>query len=104
MPPHYFTGELRYEHPSGFSLTPAVEWVPRAYFVDSENRRENPAWWTLGVRAEWALARTGATIFASAENLTDERFARSVQVDNAAGRSFEPAEPRSVYVGLRWAR
>jgi iron complex outermembrane recepter protein len=104
VPEHYLTAEMKYEHPSGLSLAPSAEWVPEGYFVDSGNTARNQGWWSLGVRAEWAVERLGTTLFASADNLTDARFARSVQVDNAAGRSFEPADPRSLYVGLRWSR
>ena len=31
-------------------------------------------------------------------------YSGSVQVDNAAGNYFEPADPRSFYAGLRWQR
>ena len=46
----------------------------------------------------------GATVFAQGSNLADRRFSQSVQVDNAAGRFYEPADRRAVYAGLRWAR
>src|SRR5439155_1687805 len=32
-PRHYLTGEVKYDHPSGFSLAPSIEWVPSTYFV-----------------------------------------------------------------------
>jgi hypothetical protein len=44
------------------------------------------------------------TVFAAGQNLTDERRSPSVQVDNAAGRFFEPMDGRSFYFGLRWGR
>jgi iron complex outermembrane receptor protein len=103
-PRHYLTAEARYEHPSGLSLSPSLEWVPSGYYVDSANTTRNAAWHALGVRAEWALHRRDAAIFVSAQNLTDERFSRSVQVDNAAGKPYEPGEPRSLYLGVRWGR
>ena len=43
-------------------------------------------------------------MFAEGRNLLDERYSASVQVDNAAGRYFEPADGRSIYAGLRWSR
>jgi outer membrane receptor protein involved in Fe transport len=46
----------------------------------------------------------GLTAFAAGENLTNARYSASVQVDNAAGRSFEPADGRAFYLGLRWSR
>ena len=103
-PTHHLSTEIRYEHPSGFSLAPAVEWVPRAYYVNSDNTVKNDAWSTIGVRAEWAIARAGLTAFVAGQNLTDARYSGSVQVDNAAGRYFEPADARTFYGGFRWAR
>jgi outer membrane receptor protein involved in Fe transport len=72
--------------------------------VNSENTVKNDAWATLGLRAEWSVRETGLTGFIEGRNLLDERYAASVQVDNATGRFYEPAEGRSVYAGLRWAR
>jgi iron complex outermembrane receptor protein len=103
-PEHYLQAELRYRHPSGLSLTPKVEWVPGSYFINSANTAGNEGWTTVGLRAEYELERLGLTMFAAGNNLTDERYSASVQVDNAAGRSFEPADGRSFYMGLRWNR
>jgi iron complex outermembrane receptor protein len=103
-PKHHLLGELRYFHPSGFSLAPRVEWVPDSYFINSANTDSNDGWVSLGLRAEWEFARLGLTAFAAGENLTDTQYSASVQVDNAAGRSFEPADGRSFYLGFRWTR
>ena len=46
----------------------------------------------------------GATLFAAAQNLTNERYSGSVQVDNAANRYFEPSDARSFFAGMRWSR
>ncbi|HEU4995099.1 MAG TPA: TonB-dependent receptor [Gemmatimonadaceae bacterium] len=103
-PRQYVSAEVKYRHPSGFSIAPSVELVPEAYFLDSPNTVTNSAWSSVGLRAEWTLERFGATAFAAANNLTNRRYSGSVQVDNAAGRYFEPADARSIYVGLRLAR
>ena len=103
-PEHHFQAELRYHHPSGFSLAPKLEWVPASYFINSTNDASNGSWATLGLRAEYELARLGLTVFAAGENLTDRRYSASVQVDNAAGRAFEPADGRAFYAGFRWSR
>jgi iron complex outermembrane receptor protein len=95
---------VRYSHSSGFSLAPKLEWVPASYFIDSRNTLSNEGWATLGLRAEYVIDRLGLTAFAAGENLTDTRYSASVQVDNAAGRSFEPADSRAFYVGLRLNR
>jgi iron complex outermembrane recepter protein len=103
-PEHHLQTEVQYRHPSGFSVTPQLEWVPGSYFTNSANTESNESWATLGLRAEWEFDQIGLTAFAAGQNLTDERYSASVQVDNGAGRSFEPADGRSFYLGLRWAR
>jgi iron complex outermembrane recepter protein len=103
-PEHHIQAEVRYSHSSGFSLAPKLEWIPASYFIDSPNTASNEGWATLGLRAEYTLERLGLTAFAAGENLTDTRYSASVQVDNAAGRSYEPADRRAFYIGLRWNR
>lgn len=103
-PEHHLQAEVRYQHPSGVSVAPRLEWVPKSYFINSANSASNDTWATFGVRAEYDIARLGLTAFAAGENLTDTRYSASVQVDNAAGRSFEPADGRSFYLGFRWNR
>jgi iron complex outermembrane receptor protein len=103
-PRHHLQAQLRLQHRSGVSLTPSVEWVPSSYFVDSGNTQSNHGWATLGLRAEYAVPRLGLMAFAAGQNLTDTRYAASVQVDNGAGQSLEPADGRSFYVGFQWAR
>ena len=100
--PHQsMTAEIRYTHPAGFSVAPSVEWIPQAYFVDSQNTVKNNGWANLSLRADFA-ASNGMSVFVAAQNLTNRIFSQSVQVDNAAGKWFEPADGRSFYAGLRW--
>ena len=103
-PRHHLQAQFRYQHRSGLALTPSVEWVPGSYFVNSANTASNDGWATVGLRAEYRVERLGLTAFAAGQNLTDTRYAATVQVDNAAGRSFEPADGRSFYLGFQWAR
>ncbi len=77
---------------------------PGRYFVDSENTLENSGWTVFGVRAEYLLASRGLTLFAAVENLTNERYSASVQIDNAVGQFYEPSDGRSFYAGFRWSR
>ncbi|MEO8201069.1 MAG: TonB-dependent receptor [Gemmatimonadota bacterium] len=103
-PEHVLSGEIKYVHPSGFSLAPSLEWVPRSYFVNSANTERNQGWVNLGIRAEWEVARPGFTAFVSGQNLANARRSLSVQVDNAAGKFFEPMDGRSYYLGFRLGR
>ena len=102
-PAHVITAEAKYTHPAGFSVAPTVEWIPSSYFVNSQNTKENAAWTSVGARAEWASPRSGLTLFVAGQNLLDRRFSQSVQVDNAAGKFYEPADRRSFYGGIRWS-
>ena len=102
-PGQVWHAEIKYTHPSGFSVAPSVEWIPKSYFLDSENTVRNDGWTNLSLRADWATS-FGMTMFVAGQNLANRRFSQSVQVDNAAGKYFEPADARSFYAGLRWAR
>jgi iron complex outermembrane recepter protein len=102
QPRHALQAELAWRHASGLRVAPNLEWVPASYVVNSANTSENDGWVTLGARAEWQAPRSGLSVFAAIHNLTDARYSGSVQVDNAAGRYFEPADGRAFYAGLRW--
>ena len=102
VPEHYVQGEVEYNHPSGLSVKPNVEWVPGSYFVDSENTVEKDGWTTVGVRLDWVLQQYDASVFVEARNLTDERYSPAVAVDDGSGRFFYPADGRSLYAGFRW--
>jgi iron complex outermembrane receptor protein len=103
-PKHHASVELKYWHPSGFSIAPSFEIVPQSYFVNSANTVRNDAWNSIGFRAEWESSTTGMTAFVAGQNLANRRYSGSVQVDNAAGNYYEPADARSFYAGLRWQR
>jgi iron complex outermembrane recepter protein len=102
IPTHVLQLEAEYAHPSGLSLAPSLEWVPDDLFVDSANTVTSDGWLTLGLRGEWELYGLGATAFVEARNLTDEVYSPTVNVDDAAGRYFQPADGRSLYAGVRW--
>ena len=103
-PQHSATAEIKYTNPSGFSIAPTVEWIPQSYFLNSANTVRNDAWSSFGFRAEWAVESAGITAFVAGSNLADRRFSQSAQVDNAAGKYYEPAHRLAFYGGLRWAR
>ncbi|MFL5384060.1 MAG: TonB-dependent receptor domain-containing protein [Longimicrobiaceae bacterium] len=101
-PSHVVQGELVYRHPAGLTLRPNVEWVPAGYFVDSGNTARDDGWMVFGARAELLMPRLKSTAFVEARNLADVRYSPAVQVDDAAGRFFNPADGRSLYAGVRW--
>lgn len=87
---------------SRFCRAPSVEWIPKSYFLDSQNTVTNNGWTNLSLRTEWASAY-GVNLFAAGQNLGNRRFSQSVQVDNPAGKWFEPADGRAFHAGLRWS-
>jgi iron complex outermembrane recepter protein len=93
--------EMKYTHPAGFSVAPSIEWIPQSYFLDSRNTVENDGWTNVSLRADLTTP-FGLNVFAAGQNLAGRRFSQSVQVDNAAGKWFEPSDGRSFYAGLRW--
>ncbi|MCI0717417.1 MAG: TonB-dependent receptor [Acidobacteria bacterium] len=99
-PRHRLTSELRYEHPTGFWIAPSLDWSPASYFVDSANTARNDQYAVLNFKVGYDWRRIG--FYFEAFNLTDRNYSGSVQVDNALGRYFEPANGRSLYGGLRW--
>lgn len=101
-PRHVVQIEGRYTSPVGLSITPSIEWVPQSYFVNSANSVSNDGRTVLGLRAEWTPPRSHLTLFLAGQNLTDKKYAGTVQVDNDAGRYYEPADGRAVYGGIRW--
>ncbi len=104
LPDAVFNGAVRYVHPSGFSLTPTVEIVPGSYFVNSQNDLKNEGWTVIGLRAEYGIPRTELSVFVAGENLTDQLYSASVQIDAATRQFFEPGDGRSFYLGMRWKR
>ena len=101
-PRHQITGEVKYTHPAGFSISPSVDWVPASYYVNSNNTERNDAWHSVSLRGEWIVATARIVLFLEGRNLADRIYSGSVQVDNAAGKYFEPADRRALYGGMRW--
>lgn len=107
QPRHYYTAELRYEHPAGFHLEAGIERSPSGLTVDYANTQETPGYttWNLGGGVDLPH---GLSLFVEGRNLSDERFISSVSAttnySTAANRNiFYPGEGRAVYGGLRLA-
>jgi iron complex outermembrane receptor protein len=100
-PEHLVQARLSWQHPAGLSVSPNFEWVSGSYYVNSENTIENRGWTVLGLRAGWEITDTGFDLFVEARNVTDRRYSGSVNVDDASGRFFQPADGRSFVAGLR---
>jgi iron complex outermembrane receptor protein len=101
-PEHFLRAELRYDHLSGFWIAPGMEWVPKGYFVNSENTARTPSYVLGNVRMGYDHKPTGLGVFFEARNLADQQYVSSVVVDSANGRFFEPGDGRAFYGGLNW--
>ena len=69
-----------------------------SYAVDDTLSRQTSPWWVTNVRIGWDRARVSP--FLAAQNLFNRKYVASVVVNAAAGRYYEPAPGRNMYVGL----
>ncbi|MBI4502615.1 MAG: TonB-dependent receptor [Gemmatimonadetes bacterium] len=101
VPAHYFKGTLtaRFGEHGWVSLEQAVS---SSYFVNDANTTRNAGWSTTAMRPGVALDIRGftTTLFGGIENLFNQRYAASVQVNAANGRFFEPSPGRNGYIGI----
>ncbi|AWN35887.1 TonB-dependent receptor family protein [Methylobacterium radiodurans] len=100
---------LSYVHPSGFYLSPSVDWVPRGAFADHANTLQVPGYALFNIQTGMEF-KNGVALFADARNLTDERYisdisvvtnARATAGGAAALAAFYPGNGRSVFAGIR---
>lgn len=100
-PEHYFTGELRYDHPIGFWIAPNFEWSIAGFYVDSLNTTKNPAYVIMNLRAGYNYNKS-LSFFAEGRNLTDQTYAGAVVVNDSQGRFFNPGQGISGFAGAEW--
>lgn len=105
VPRNVYVSELRLESSAGWYLGAQARWVPSGPWVDFANTVRAPGYDVYGLRAGWRFANA-VTVFASVENLFDERYISNVatNADQSLqnGRLFTPGQGRSVYAGLSW--
>ena len=105
-PRHYLRAELLYKHPSGMYVGPNVEWVPRAYWVDSANTLDTEPYVLWGLKAGYNPERSAFSAYVEARNLADTHYIASTGITNVANAAvtnlFEPGTGRSVYAGIKY--
>jgi iron complex outermembrane receptor protein len=69
------------------------------YAVDDTLSRETSPWWVTNLRAGWGGDGAHVAPFVAVQNLFNRKYVGSVVVNAAAGRYYEPAAGRNVYVG-----
>jgi iron complex outermembrane receptor protein len=104
VPEHLYRAELKYQHPAGWYLAPAVEWSPSGVLVDYQNKAKAPAYAVASLSAGYTRDRV--TLFLDARNLTDKRYVATVNPSVTADAStlaYWPGEGRGVFVGVSGA-
>lgn len=101
--PHQVRVAATYEK-NGFSVTPSVEWVPEAAYVDYANTLKSDSYAVLNAKASYDIT-DGAEIFMDARNLADTRYIPSFSTVTDARTAntnvFYPGDGRSVFVGVK---
>lgn len=100
--PHQLHARIDYARgpgPSGSLRLTAVD----EYFVDSANENRNDGYAVVDLRLGYTVhtGRLEIVPFLGANNVFDVRYNSSVVVNAVAGRYYEPAPGRNVYVGMR---
>ncbi len=96
---HARLGYARASGPSGSLRLTAVD----DYFVDSANENRNDGHVVVDLRLGYTAETAGFEFvpFLGINNVFDVRYNSSVVVNATAGRYYEPAPGRNVYVGVR---
>ena len=107
IPVHVYEAQLLYQSPSGFYAGPNLQCNLSRYPVDEANTLFADSNVLLGFRA--GLRRSnGFSIFIDCRNLTNQRYASSIDVIADARTElnpeiFHPGDGRSFYGGVSWS-
>jgi iron complex outermembrane receptor protein len=105
VPRHLYVSVLTLEAEAGWYVGADARWVPAGPWVDFANTVRAPGYDIYGLRAGWRFDK-GFTLFASAENLFDQRYISNVgtnanqSLQNAA--LFTPGRGRAIFAGVSW--
>ena len=107
IPIHVYEAQLLYQGPFGFYAGPNVECNLSRYPVDHANTLFADAYAVLGFRAGFRRNK-GFSVFLDFKNLTNERYASSIDaIADARGGEpphiFHPADGRAFYGGISWS-
>jgi iron complex outermembrane recepter protein len=107
IPIHVYEAQLLYETPSGFYAGPNVQCNLSRYPVDQANTLFADSYALLGFRAGFRRTN-GFSVFLDCKNLTNQRYASSIDVIADARTEpnpeiFHPRDGRSFYGGVSWS-
>ena len=107
IPIHVYEAQLLYETPSGFYAGPNLQCNLSGYPVDEANTLFADPYVLLGFRAGFRRSN-GFSVFLDCRNLTNQRYASSIDVIADARTEpnpeiFHPGDGRSFYGGVSWS-
>jgi iron complex outermembrane recepter protein len=107
VPIHVYEAQLLYETPFGFYAGPNLQCNLSRYPVDEANTLFADSYVLLGFRAGFRRTN-GFSVFIDCRNLTDQRYASSIDVIADARTEpnpeiFHPGDGRSFYGGVSWS-
>jgi iron complex outermembrane receptor protein len=107
IPVHVYEAQLLYQSPSGFYAGPNLQCNLSRYPVDEANTLFADSYVLLGFRAGFRRTN-GFSVFLDCRNLTNQRYASSVDVIADARTElnpeiFHPGDGRSFYGGVSWS-
>jgi iron complex outermembrane recepter protein len=107
IPIHVYEAQLLYEGPSGFYAGPNLQCNPSRYPVDEANTLFADSYALLGFRTGFRRTN-GFSVFIDCRNLTNQRYAASIDViadarTEPSPEIFHPGDGRSFYGGVSWS-
>jgi iron complex outermembrane receptor protein len=107
IPTHVYEAQLLYESPFGFYAGPNMQCNLSRYPVDQANTLFADSYALLGFRAGFRRTN-GFSVFLDCRNLTNRRYASSIDVIADARTEpnpeiFHPGNGRSFYGGVSWS-
>jgi len=107
IPIHVYEAQLLYQSPSGFYAGPNLQCNLSRYPVDEANTLFADSYVLLGFRAGFRRTN-GFSVFIDCRNLTNQRYASSIDVIADARTEpnpeiFHPGDGRSFYGGVSWS-
>ncbi len=105
IPAHHIRSQLSYQHPSGWQLSPNIEWVPSAYYIDLANSYRTENYLLTGLSFSY-IRTNGWEFFIDAKNLNDQTYiSTSLPIPDAGGSDgnyFYSGEGRAFYAGMKY--
>ena len=104
-PEHFIRSQLLYQHPTGLSFGPDLEWVPESYPIDMANTLFTKPYAIMGFTIGFNPPDEIYSFYINGQNLFDKTYIASVGViPNAGGNDasqFYPGNGRAIYSGFR---